>query len=322
LHASSTPNIMQESGRLILAWNQKHWQELQENLHAMQSLCDVSGHMIERDAQAAYVNSNLYCGGCFFPAHATIQPTLFHYGLMQKFIAHGGQTRHHADVVAITGQRGNFMLALANAEPIHARQIIVCTNGYTSKALQWWRARVLAIPSYMIATQPLATPQHYIKSATALVETRSRHCYYRLSPDGTRIILGARASINNITPATATKRLRKLLTSIFPDLHDVEITHSWRGLTGFTYNMIPATGVQDGIHYAMGYCGGGVAFAPYLGDQIARVVMGDIALDDLVFAQTGFPPYPLHHAPQVWRFLGNLQYYMRDFGDFLAKPES
>jgi glycine/D-amino acid oxidase-like deaminating enzyme len=53
--------------------------------------------------------------------------------------------------------------------------------------------------------------------------------------------------------------------------------------------------VHDGIHYAAGYCGSGVAMAPYLGYRIAHRLLGTAegrtAFDDLPFR-----PWPLAFA--------------------------
>ena len=128
----------------------------------------------------------------------------------------------------------------------------------------------------MIATERLG--QNRVKSlipnGRMIVESRLAHCYYRPSPDGERILLGARAALHMIPAERAAARLRHYLLGLFPSLADVRLTHSWSGCVAFTRQWLPALGVRDGVHYALGYCGSGVAMAPYLGYRIAHKLMG------------------------------------------------
>ena len=42
-----------------------------------------------------------------------------------------------------------------------------------------------------------------------------------------------------------------------------------KGFTGFSFSKLPSLGYDQGIYYALGYCGNGVAMAPYLGHKAA-----------------------------------------------------
>ena len=59
------------------------------------------------------------------------------------------------------------------------------------------------------------------------------------------------------------------------------------GFVGYTFDKMPHIGVRDGLHYAMGYCGSGIAMGSYLGHKIAHKLLGhgegDTAFDDLPF---------------------------------------
>ena len=52
------------------------------------------------------------------------------------------------------------------------------------------------------------------------------------------------------------------------------MTHSWCGTVAYTFDELAHTGVQDGVHYAMGYCGSGVSMASYLGMRVGQKVLG------------------------------------------------
>jgi glycine/D-amino acid oxidase-like deaminating enzyme len=131
-----------------------------------------------------------------------------------------------------------------------------------------------------------------------IVESRERHCYYRPSPDGTRIIFGGRAAMFAAPEALAVSQMRGLLIQVFPELAGVALTHSWRGRTGFTFDSLPNVGQLNGIWHAMGYCGNGNTMAPYLGHKAALQIMAEPE-GETAFARTNFPMHWWHRGTFV-----------------------
>jgi glycine/D-amino acid oxidase-like deaminating enzyme len=121
-----------------------------------------------------------------------------------------------------------------------------------------------------------------------ITESRDRHCYYRPSPDGQRLVLGGRAAMTAVPESFATAELKRLICQIFPDLQDFAISHSWRGRAGFTHDFVPHVGKYDGIWHAMGYSGNGNTMAPYLGHKAAQYILGDPE-GGTAFSKTAFP---------------------------------
>ena len=62
----------------------------------------------------------------------------------------------------------------------------------------------------------------------------------------------------------------------------------------FTRDQMPRAGRLDGLYYAGGYCGHGVAMATYLGEQIARRMAGE-PFDHPLF-DDDFASIPLYHG--------------------------
>jgi glycine/D-amino acid oxidase-like deaminating enzyme len=87
------------------------------------------------------------------------------------------------------------------------------------------------------------------------------------------------------------------MTGIWPELSEVRLTHSWSGFTGFAFSHLPHVGVNEGLHFAMGYSGSGVALAPYLGMKCALQAMGDPG-GETAYACTPFPTRPFHGGGQ------------------------
>jgi len=117
--------------------------------------------------------------------------------------------------------------------------------------------------------------------------------YYRASPDRSRILFGGRVSATETDPKVSAPRLMTALTRIFPELAGTGVSHSWMGTVAYSFDHLAHTGVHDGIHYAMGYCGSGVSMASYLGMRTGQRVLGrpegKTAFDGLPF-----PTRPLY----------------------------
>lgn len=64
------------------------------------------------------------------------------------------------------------------------------------------------------------------------------------------------------------------MASIWPETREIRVTHGWKGNVAFTFDQLPHMGVHQGIHYAGGCQGAGVALATYLGYQSALKLLG------------------------------------------------
>jgi glycine/D-amino acid oxidase-like deaminating enzyme len=63
-------------------------------------------------------------------------------------------------------------------------------------------------------------------------------------------------------------------------------------MVAMTMDQLPHAGVRDGVHYALGYNGHGVALATYLGARVGQALAGG---DDLrPFADRPFRAVPLY----------------------------
>jgi glycine/D-amino acid oxidase-like deaminating enzyme len=134
------------------------------------------------------------------------------------------------------------------------------------------------VGSFIIATRPLSPAQAsaILPRRRVVFDSRRFLHYFRLSADE-RLVFGGRAQF---TPASerSTRRsaeiLRRGLAQVFPELAGVQIEYAWSGNVCFTPDLLPRAGCLDGLHYALGYAGHGVAMATFLGDVIADVMLG------------------------------------------------
>lgn len=279
------------TGRFRAAWTDAHYEAMAREGEEQAKRFGVAVEAVPAEQSMDQVATRRYRGGCIFHEHGALQPALFHDGLLGRAREAGARVLGETRVQEIERAAGGHAV-LTSRGPVHARNIVIATNGYTTSAASWLARRVVPVPSFVVATEPLGQNRvkSLIPSGRMIVESRAAHCYYRPSPDGMRLVFGGRAALHPVSPQKATRRLKRLMTGLFPDLADVAITHSWTGNVAFTRQEVPAIGrvpkgALEGAFYAMGYNGSGVAMAPYLGYRVAHNVLNDgegrTGLDDL-----------------------------------------
>ena len=131
--------------------------------------------------------------------------------------------------------------------------------------------------------------------------------YFRRSPDGRRILFGGRVSVFEADPVKALPALRDELLRLFPDLRDTPISHAWMGFVAYTFDELPHLGREDGIDYAMGYCGSGISLASHFGHRVGRAIVEGTETDS-AFAFGRFPTRPLYRG-KPWFLAPAVGYY-------------
>ena len=250
--------------------------------------------MVPREAQHREIGSDHYHGGQVRPDAGGLHPALFHKGLLDRVEKAGASIAANTRVTAIEAESGRFIVATALG-PLSARDILVATNGYTGSATPWLHRRIVPIQSQIIATEELApeTIKQLLPGRRMVLDSCRLHNYFRPSPDGRRILFGGRAGTTEKDPHRSGAHLFRQMTTVFPELATTVITHSWSGLTGYTFDRFPHLGVHRGIHFATGFCGRGVAWAPYLGHKAALRILGAEGAESL-FNGRRFPSRPFY----------------------------
>lgn len=283
------------TGRIQMAWTKAQFEAQKKLVAAITARADFNMEIIDRDALQRDINTARYFGAIRFPDHAGLQPRKFHDGLLTAALKRGVTIVRDCPVETLKRTPTGFEAVTSNGT-VRCERAILATNGYTRGRFGWFRRRVFPLPSYLIATQPLSpeTIRQLAPAGRMMVETRARHSYFRVSPDGSRIIFGGRASMTQIDPQRAAKRLHQTMCGIWPDMHDIKLTHSWGGNTGYSFTHMPHVGVRDGLHYALGYSGSGVAVAPYLGMKVAHRCLGHEDAGQTAYSATHLTTNPLH----------------------------
>lgn len=263
------------NGRYHAAHTPQHYDEIARDAERLRKQEGIEAHPVPRAEQRGELGSDVYHGGVVFARHASINPAKYHRGLLSLAMAAGVHVVGNCAVTALRREAGGFVLVTAKGE-VRARDVIVATNGYTTGLTPWMQRRVIPIGSYVIATEPL--PKDVMDELFPTDRIASDTCkvvyYYRASPDRQRVLFGGRVSANETDTTVSGPKLFADMCRIFPQLEPYKVTHSWMGRVAYTFDELAHTGVHDGVHYAMGYCGSGVSMAGYLGRRLGQKVLG------------------------------------------------
>ena len=293
-------------GRYHAAHNPKQYEALADFHKNQPKGLEVPMEMVPRAEQHREIPTDLYYGGAIYPRHAKLHPGKYHLGLLRVAKEAGAQVVDHCPAIAIQRDGQRFRVQTAKGE-VSARNVVIATNGYSGPLSPWHRRRVIPIGSYIIATEPRPAEEmrKLIVNDRMVSDTRRVVFYYRLSPDHRSILFGGRVAYMESNPLVSAPKLHACLTEIFPSLKQTRISHSWMGFVAYTFDTLPHLGQQDGLHYAMGYCGSGVSLATYFGMRVGQQVLGKAegktALDNVAFqTRPLYTGNPWFLAPSVW----------------------
>jgi len=244
------------------------------------------------------IGSHIYHGGLVDEGSAGLNPAQYVSGLAAAAQKAGAVICEHAGVQNIQpiaeGGAAGFRVKTARGT-CWARDVMVATSGYTGPATPALQRRIVPIGSYIIATDPLpdGLARELVPRGRMIFDSKNFLHYFRLTPDG-RMLFGGRAAFFPETEATIRKSaeiLRRDMLCVYPRLSATPLAYAWGGTLDFAFDILPHAGTLDGLHFAMGYAGHGVAMATYLGTQMAAAIAGDAM--ELPFARVPFPTAPL-----------------------------
>ena len=129
-----------------------------------------------------------------------------------------------------------------------------------------------------------------------LFDTKNYLWYWRRTPDD-RLLFGGRASMWPTSVKRAATILQRSMVEVHPQLEGTKVEYAWGGKVAFTFDRMVHAGRADGVTYATGCCGSGVAIMPWLGTRIAEWVGGGAPPE---IASLSFPLVPAPYEGRAW----------------------
>ena len=282
-------------GHLEVACKQSHFDSYARSAEVIAKEFSHQLRIVRRSQLSEEIGSGIYFGGMVDETSAGLNPARYVSGLAQSALRGGASIYENARALQITRTSGRDFQVKTNRGDLFAREILIATSGYTSNATPNLQKKIIPIGSFIITTEPLPDSLARELSPRNRMIYDSKHYlhYYRLTPDN-RMLFGGRAAFfpeTETTIQTSAEILRRDVIKVFPQLRETKIEFAWGGTLDFCFDTMPHAGRSDGMYYALGYAGHGVAMATYLGTKIAEAISGGPS--DIPFANIAFPGAPL-----------------------------
>jgi len=307
-------------GHLEVACKQAYFDGYEESVALIQREFNHELRIIPKKELRSEIGSDIYFGGMVDDASAGLNPARYVAGLALAAQCAGACLHHHTRVERVEAASFNgarrFRVQTSRGA-ITAREVILASGAYTTEATPALRKKIIPIGSYIIATEVL--PDHLARelSPRNRMIYNSKHFlyYYRLTPDN-RILFGGRAAFFPETENTVRRSaeiLRRGMIGVYPQLCHAKVEFVWGGTLDFTLDVMPHAGKLDGMYFAAGFAGHGVAAATWFGAKLAGLICGDP--NDIPFDGIKFPAAPFGlRSGNTWALpLAGAWYRLLDF---------
>ncbi|OLF09961.1 NAD(P)/FAD-dependent oxidoreductase [Actinophytocola xanthii] len=246
--------------------------------------------------------------GAFKVGGALLNPHRLARGLARVVRGMGVHLHEQTLATSVTKENGKHVITTSGGRVV-ADRLVLGTDAY-QHGFRPFRHRVKPVWSYAVVTEPLTDEQlaqvHW-PDREGFVEARNFIIFGRFTADN-RLLFGGgpapyfygrdMAESRHMRRDEATEFLRGALARYFPAWRDLRIAYSYGGCVGMTRDFVPHVGsTEDGVHYAYGYCGNGIALTHTAGKILRDLILErDSTYSNLLFVnrkERRFPVEPL-----------------------------
>lgn len=263
------------TGHLNLASKASHFELMKDKADWYARELDYAVRLVSQDALSEEIGSPAFFGGVVDEHGAGLNPAKYVLGLGAALARKGVCLCEDTEATGVERENGRFRIETDRGK-LTAETVLIATNGYTGLLIPKLKARVFPVGSYIIVTEPLAPSlrQEVSPKGRMFYDSKIFLNYFRLTPDG-RMLFGGRNNLStDLDLADSALRLQRRMVEVFPQLAGIPVTHSWNGKLGITFDLMPHIGRIDGVYYALGYGGHGVALGTYLGSEVGQIIAG------------------------------------------------
>lgn len=274
---------------------------LRRQQRLMQEHFGVHWRFIDRSELPQWVNSARYSAALLEPDAFHFHPLKYALGEAAVIEAAGGRLFERTAATAIVPHQGGWRVDTRGGS-VSARHVVVAGGGYLARLVPALERAMLPIATYVMATEPLGdAARALIPSDAALYDTRFAFDYYRKLPD-TRLLWGGRISVRERSAEHIALFLKRDMLKVFPSLRDARVDYAWGGLMSYARHKMPQVGrlpggAHQGVWYALGFGGHGVA---------PTTAAGELLADAIAFGHAIPADFERYGLPRTYRAAGLL----------------
>ena len=298
-------------GHLVLAAKPAHYEELERDAEVLAKALRHHTELVPRERLGEELGASVpYFGGRVDPLAASLNPAKLYWSLATAAQRAGAALVEDVEVQSLRRNAGRFMVRTSRGT-LGGRDVVVATGGYGHPVHPSLRRRIVPVSGALIVTAPLGqnVARALIRRDRVVSDTSRNLTWFRILGD-TRMVFGGGDEFRRTTTYEQIRNLTDVMCAHFPRLRGTDVDYHWTGLVAMTLDQLPHAGVRDGVHYALGCNGYGVALATYLGDRLAETIMGRADLEP--FRSLRFRPVPVYFRKPFLLPLLGMYYRMRD----------
>jgi len=286
------------SGHLKVAAKKSHFDGFAASAEFLRREFKQEVQVLSRAELSSEIGSKIYFGGIVDEVSAGLNPLRYVAGLAHAAQRAGAKMFEHTrvDKIEPTLEAGDRKFRISTAKgTLIAGDVLLASGAYTTEATPALRKKVIPIGSYIIATEKLSEElaRELVPRNRMIFDSKNFLYYYRLTPDN-RMLFGGRAAFfpeNEGTVRESAEILRRGMIDVYPQLSACNVEYVWGGTIDVTFDVMPHIGQIDGMYYAIGLAGHGVAMGTYFGQKMAETMCGQA--NDLPFYNLAFPDAPI-----------------------------
>jgi glycine/D-amino acid oxidase-like deaminating enzyme len=286
------------TGHLEVACKQAHFDDYARQVEVIAREFTHQLRVVPRGDLRSEIGSDIYYGGMVDEISVGVNPARYVAGLGTAAMRAGAhvaeRTKLESVARAVNNGKPGFRLTTSRGT-LWARNVFVGTSGYTGGATPALQKKIIPIGSFIITTEilPETLARELSPRNRQIYDSKNYLYYYRLTPDN-RMLFGGRAAFFPETDQTIRKSaeiLRRGMIEVYPQLRDAKVEYVWGGTLDFCFDIMPHAGQIDGMYFAVGYAGHGVAMATWQGQKMAEWIAE--GKTDNPFTEIKFPGAPL-----------------------------
>jgi glycine/D-amino acid oxidase-like deaminating enzyme len=232
--------------------------------------------LLTREAVRALTGTPCYCGGWLDRRGGTVQPLAYVRGLARAALQAGAALFVRSPAIRLLRIADEWRIDTPEGS-VSAPTVIIATDAYTGKLTGALRRTLVCVPSFQVATKPLA-PQllkEILPQRQAASDTWQLLRYFRTDASG-RFVLGTRGSFAAQPGLRDVQPHYRAVRELYPQLEGIGFDYHWGGWVALTPDHMPHVHeLGEGVYAGLGYNGRGVAMATVMGRLLAQCVLGN-----------------------------------------------
>jgi glycine/D-amino acid oxidase-like deaminating enzyme len=220
----------------------------------------------------ALLKSEAYHESIVEPFAFSMQPLDYALGLARETEDQGGKVFENTPALALH-RIGAAYRVMTPRGRVSARNVVICTGGYTGRLLPRLRRAMLPIATYAMATEARGDLlDHAIMTPMCISDDRRAGDYYRRLADG-RLLWGGRITARTRDPNDLAALLHRDMVEVYPQLRELKIETAWSGLMSYARHYMPQVGrTEEGLWHCTAFGGHGLNTTAVGGRLIAAAI--------------------------------------------------